>query len=421
MIYKPDLERATPERIRTRQLERLNELLDTILPENRFYARKFDSITTPLDWDQFEALPFTTKSELVADQAATPPLGTIATYERARYITYHQTSRTTGKPLTILDTEESWNWWAECWQYVYHGASLNHKDRLFLAFSFGPFIGFWAAHNAGIKLGALTIPGGGLDSKARLHLLRHAEATALLSTPTYALRLAEVARDEGVNLTELGVRATIHAGEPGASIPTVRAQIETAWGAQCFDHAGATEIGAYGFTCEKQCGLHLIESEFIIEILDPTTNEPVDAGEIGELIITNLGRPGWPVIRYRTGDLVRGGGRKCGCTRTSLMVPDGLIGRADDLMVVRGINIYPSSIEAIVREFKVDEFRIVRTKQRAMEEVHLEIEAAASVAPALSEALSQRLAVRIPTTIVSAGTLPRFDLKANRIVDHRKS
>ena len=418
-MYKPDLETAPPERTRARQLERFNALLAEILPHNRFYAAKFGALPLPLDWNDFMSLPFTTKRELVADQTAAPPLGTIATYPPERYLTYHQTSGTTGRPLMILDTRESWNWWIECWQYVYRSAGVTDRDRLFLAFSFGPFIGFWAAHAAGRRLGALSIPSGGLDSKARLQMMASTRATVLLSTPTYALRLAEVAREEQIDLSTFGVHATIHAGEPGASIPAVRDRIQAAWGATCFDHSGATEVGAYGYTCAAQTGLHIIESEFIVEILDSRTGVPAAPGALGELVVTNLGRSGWPVIRYRTGDLVRAGGHACDCGRTFLLLPGGLIGRADDLMVLRGINIYPSSIEAIVREFDVEEFRIIRTRRQEMEELAVEVEATDEIASALADAFSQRLAVRIPTRAMPVGALPRFELKARRVVDRR--
>jgi len=188
----------------------------------------------------------------------------------------------------------------------------------------------------------------------------------------------------------------------------------------CFDHAGATEVGAYGYTCEPQTGLHVIESEFIAEVLDPRSGQTVSEGGVGELVLTNLGRVGWPVIRYRTGDLVRMGGHGCPCGRTFQTLPGGLIGRADDLLVVRGINIYPSSIEAIIREFEVDEFRIVRTRQQEMDELIIEVEASSEVANALADAFSQRLAVRIETRTVAPASLPRFELKSNRVVDKRR-
>ena len=247
-MYRPDLEAAPPDVIRDRQLARLNDLLSAVLPQNAYYARRFGEVKRPISWAEFHALQFTTKADLVADQEASPPLGTIATYPPEQYVTYHQTSGTTGPSLAILDIQESWDWWAECWQYVFAAAGVTSRDRLFFAFSFGPFIGFWSAYVSARRLGAVTIPGGGLDSKARLQLLRDTRATVLLCTPTYALRLAEVARAEGLSIRDSAVRVTIHAGEPGASIPSVRSRIE---------------------------------EEFIAEVLDPVTYRPCEEGAAG--------------------------------------------------------------------------------------------------------------------------------------------
>jgi phenylacetate-CoA ligase len=240
----------------------------------------------------------------------------------------------------------------------------------------------------------------------------------VVSTITYALRLAEVARDEGIDLPALGIRRTIHAGEPGASIPSVRARVERAYGALCYDHAGATEVGAFGFSCAARDGLHVNEAEFVAEIVD-AAGSPVPEGGTGELVITNLSRPGWPVIRYRTGDMVINGGRGCACGRTLLRLPGGIIGRADDLMIVRGINVYPSALEAIVRGFDVAEFRMVRLRRGDLEELRVDVEATEDIARRLAEELRVRLALRIETRAVAAGSLPRFELKARRIVDER--
>jgi phenylacetate-CoA ligase len=417
-VFRQDLEAALPHVIRDRQLARLNDLLASILPSNVFYLKKLGVLCPPISWDDFEALPFTTKAELVADQKSSPPLGTIATYPLDHYVTFHQTSGTTGRPLAILDTDESWRWWTECWQYVYNAAGVTARDRIFFAFSFGPFIGFWSAQAAARELGAMSIPGGGMDSRARLELLKRTNATVLLCTPTYALHLAEVAAGEGVVLRDTAIRLTIHAGEPGASIPSVRSRIETAWGARAFDHAGGTEIGAWGFSCEYQ-HLHVNEAEFIAEVLDPHRERRCDEGERGELVITNLGRKGWPVIRYRTGDVVTVGRRDCACGRTFLTFPGGIVGRTDDLIVLRGINVYPSAIEAIVRGFEVDEFRMVRTCEGELDQLTVEVEATAAVADDLASALHRRLAVRIETRTVPAGSLPRWELKARRVVDQR--
>ena len=419
MLYRAELETVPPDRLRARQLARLNDLLREILPANRFYARKFGPLSVPIDWAAFERLPVTTKQELVADQESDPPLGTIATHAIDRYVVYHQTSGTSGRPMWVLDTEVSWQWWTECWRYVYAAAGATARDRIFFAFSFGPFIGLWSAHAAARQLGAMTIPAGGMDSRARLAMLCATKPTVLVSTPTYALRLAEVARAEGIDLRSCGVRVTIHAGEPGASIPSIRARIEDAWGASAFDHAGATEVGAFAFPCETKTALHVNEAEFIAEVLDPATGVPTAAGQRGELVMTNLGRAGWPVVRYRTGDLVTAGTRGCECGRSFLSLPGGVIGRVDDLMIVRGVNVYPSAIEAIVRQFDVDEFRMVRTTSRGMEELIVEIEACDADVGRVAEALRAQVGVRIPVQRVDAGALPRFELKAKRVVDRR--
>ena len=408
-MYRPDLEAAAPDVVRDHQLARLNGLLSRILPANTLYRRKLGVLALPLSWDDFHALPFTTKADA----------GALATYPREHYAAYHQTSGTTGRPIPILDTDESWDWWTECWQYVYAAARVTARDRICFAFSFGPFIGFWSAYAAARRLGAMTIPGGGLDSKGRLHLIQNSEATVLMCTPTYALRLAEVAQAEGIAIRDSSVRVTIHAGEPGASIPSVRARIEEAWGARAFDHAGGTEVGAYGFSCEARTGIHLNEAEFIGEVLDPVNGQPCAEGASGELVLTNLGRAGWPVIRYRTGDIVTAGTRGCSCGRTFLMFPGGITGRTDDLIVLRGINVFPSAIEAVVRTFAIEEFRMVRTRDGAMEALMVEVEATEDAAERLAEALRERLAVRIPTRAVPIGSLPRWELKARRLVDAR--
>jgi phenylacetate-CoA ligase len=320
--------------------------------------------------------------------------------------------------MAVLDTDESWAWWARCWQEVYGAAGVTAADRILFAFGFGPFIGFWSAFAGARALGALTIPTGGMDAKQRLRLMADTGATVLISTVTYALRLAEVAREEGIDLRALDVRRTIHAGEAGASIPSVRARVEEAFGAQCFDQPGATEVGAFGFSCSARDGVHVNEAEFVPEIVD-AAGAPVPQGAAGELVITNLGRPGWPVIRYRTGDLVVNGGRGCACGRTYLKLPGGIVGRSDDLMIVRGVNVFPTAVEAIVRGFDVGEFRMVRLRRGDLEELRVDAETGEETARALAEELRLRLSVRIETRAVPPGSLPRFELKARRVVDER--
>jgi phenylacetate-CoA ligase len=411
--------------IKERQLKGLRQLLQVVLPANEFYRKKLSANGfTDLDSiEKLKSLPFTTKNELVEDHMCHPPFGSGLTFPRERYIRIHETSGTTGKPMYWLDTEESWNWWAECWKVIFEAAGVHPEDRIYFAFSFGPFIGFWAGWEGARKLGAMAVSGGGQSTSQRLKAIIDYGATVLICTPTYALRMASEATKTGMNLAkESAIRISLHAGEPGASIPNTRRMIEESWGAKCFDHPGATEVGAFGFECQSQPGgVHVNENEFIAEILNSNTGEPVSEGERGELVITNLGRIGSPVIRYRTGDLVQPSYQPCPCGRPFLLLQDGVLGRVDDMFIVRGVNVFPSAIENIMREFQeIEEFRVEIFEKEAMKEIRIVLEPRSDKSPgaALTEQVSQRMRERIGlrplVELVAPGTLPRFELKAKR-------
>ncbi len=395
------------EEIRDQQLNKLRAGLTAVLTGNQFWRDRLNSVD---GWDDFKRLPLTSKSELLADQASHPPFGTNLTYPVDRYVRLHQTSGSSGElPLRWLDTAESWEWWLRIWaEHVYRAASVTPADRVFLAFSFGPFIGFWSAFGGAERLGALCMSGGSMTSEQRVRTILDLGATVLLSTPTYALRLADVARGMGVDLAESSVRVTIHAGEPGASIPATRGAIEAAWSASAFDHTGMTELGPTGFSCSARDGVHLIESEFIFEVTDD-----------GELVATNLGRWGMPLIRYRTGDRVIVSREPCPCGSPFLKILGGIQGRVDDMFTVRGVNLYPSQVEDIVRRHpEVAEFVIEHRRERRMDEVAVLVEtsAASFSAERLEADLRQALGVRLDCRVVPAGTLPRSELKSRRIV-----
>jgi len=406
------------------QLRKLQAMMTELWGKNRFYTEKWQAAgLEPGDicsLSDLSRLPLTKKHELVEDQAAHAPFGNNLTYPIAQYTRYHQTSGTTGAPLKVPDTAAGWEWWGRCWGHVLAGAGITAEDRLFMAFSFGPFVGFWAAVEGARQVGSLLIPGGGRDSLQRLELMRETGATVLACTPTYALRLAEVAREEGFDLSTIPIRATVHAGEPGANIPATKQRIERVWGAKCFDHAGATEVGAHSFECEIQPGAtHLIESEYIAEVLDPDTGLPVSEGDRGELVITNLGRWGFPIIRYKTGDVVRANHQTCACGRTSMRFEGGILCRADDMVTVRGVNVFPAAVENIVRTFvEVDEFRVTVSKRREMDEMNLEVELLEGTDPAVANAIVAKLdtllSFRPSVQLVPRNTLPRFELKAKR-------
>jgi phenylacetate-CoA ligase len=425
----PTLETMTREDLTAYQWQRLLPMLSRVQAGNRFYRRKWEAADVAVpqhtsDWEAFRRLPFTTKTELVHDQEAAPPFGSDLTYPLDRYVRLHQTSGTTGRPIFWLDTAESWEWWQRCWMFVYRAAGVGAGDRIYFAFSFGPFIGFWAGFDAARRLGALAIPGGGLDTRLRIRALVETRATVLVCTPSYALRLAEVARATGIETASLGIRATIHAGEPGGSIASTKRRIEAAWGARCIDHTGLTEVGATGFTCTAGT-LHVNESEFIAEVLDPATGAVRPSGD-GELILTNLGRDGSPVIRYRTGDRVRLLTTRCACGRTFARLDGGVLGRVDDMLIVRGMNVFPSVIEDAVRGFDcVDEFRVEVRRREEMADLRVVVEidearwGAAKIDATLDElreALRVACGIRVETAAVGAGSLPRFQLKAKRVI-----
>jgi phenylacetate-CoA ligase len=417
---------GTREELETIQARRLTALLDEVLTENRFYIRKLaaaelepETLRTPAD---LHLLPFTTKAELIADQAQDPPYGQILTYPLHRYNRMHQTSGTAGKPLRWLDTPESWDWCLENWRRIYELVGSRPEDRLYFAFSFGPFLGFWTAFEAAAKCGNLCLPGGGLSSGARLREILETRATIILCTPTYALRLAEVAVAEGIDLAGSAVRALIVAGEQGGSITQTRRRIEDAWGARVFDHHGMTEIGPAAVECvENPGGMHLLESEFIAEIIDPQTESAVPPGEVGELVLTNLGRAGSPLLRYRTGDLVRVDPKPCPCGRPYLRLDGGILGRTDDMISIRGNNVYPSALEAILRRFPdVAEYRIEVDTSSTLPALRLEVEPTrADLGPALIQrvdhAIRNELFFRAQVTATAPGSLPRYEFKAKRI------
>ncbi len=419
------IETASRADLAAHQMARLRALLKELLASNPFYGARlraagFTDVRLLGSLEGLKSLPFTTKSQLVEDQETHPPFGTNLTFPFGRYIHLHQTSGTTGKPIRWFDTRESWDWWARCWAAVYCAAGITAEDRIFFAFSFGPFIGFWAAWAGAEKIGALAISGGAQNSYQRLRNLIELQATALCCTPSYALHLAEVAQKENIGLDKSAVRKIIVAGEPGGSIPGTKARIQEAWGAKVYDHTGATEIGAHGLTCLGQCGVHLNEGEFLVEVIDPLTLKPADEGE---LIVTNLDRIGSPVLRYRTGDHVRINRDICDCGRTFVRMDGGIIGRVDQMLIVRGVNIFPSSLESIVLSFpRVQEFRIIVNDTSAMDQLVIVAEITGNnpqeVVKAIERETSHRLGLRVGVELAQE-SLTRFELKASRLIDNR--
>jgi phenylacetate-CoA ligase len=421
------------EALQVRKLQHLVEWADAKVP---WQAKRLRDAGVTSDsihsLDDVRRIPYLTRDEWMDAQLDDPPFGSILAAPKESAVRYHMTSGTTGRtPLRVLDGLKDWEWIAEMWCYALWGFGVRPADTLFVAFGYATFIGFWGLHYAGEKLGCLTLPGGAMTTDVRVKTLADMGATVVASTPTYALRMAQEAKALGIDLAGGPVQRLILSGEPAGSIPATKHLIEELWGAKAADTAGMTELGTIMiFECDRQPGgTHIIEDNYLEEVVDPETDKPVGYGEMGERVVTSFGRGFIPLLRYRTRDLViRVPASDCSCGRTWDLYDGGIRGRVDDMKLVRGTNVYPRAIESIVREYPaVDEFQIhLFTAEGIRDEIELLVEipdAGADSARVLSD-LGRSLAdahegLRFGVRQVENGTLPRFELKAKRVLDDR--
>lgn len=405
----------------TKETEALRVLLRDVLAGNAFYQpilreaglTDVDSITL----DHFtQRMPLTTKTQLVEDQAQHPPYGRNLSFPIQRYTRFCQTSGTTGKPMRVLDTPASWQSMLDVWRQVFEQAGCKPGDRVLFPFSFGPFLGFWTAYEAAAQMGLMCLPGGGMSSVARLEMIKTNAVTTVCCTPTYAMHLAEVANEKNDALSDSSVQRIIVAGEPGGSLPAVRERIESAWGAKLYDHHGMTEVGPVTYQDnEHPNALRIAPGSFLVEVVDPIEFKPVEPGTQGELVLTTLNRSAWPLMRYRTGDLV------VQDPADPERLIGGVLGRVDDMRLVRGVNVYPSAVDAVIRGFgDVAEYEVTVTTNGAMSELALTIEPGIhcndtdALRQRVAEAMRDALSLRVPVATVECGALPRYELKAKR-------
>ena len=368
--------------------------------QNSFYQRKLGGLSKVGDLSEFsEKVPFTRKAELAADQNDHPPYGTNLSRPLINYTRLHQTSGTSGSPMVWLDDPEGWEWVRGNWEWVWQEAGVKPGDSAIFPFSFGPFLGFWAGFESATTLGIRAIPAGGLSSENRIKMMEWLRPEVLCCTPTYGLRLAEIAN----NPADLGIQKLIVAGEPGGSLPEVRARLEEAWGAEVIDHHGMTEVGPVTVGDLKDPTLLKIKhSSYFCEIIHQ------DEKGVGELVLTTLGRYASPLLRYRTGDLVMPVE-----TEDGFALKGGIIGRVDDMVVVRGVNLYPGAVEEVVRSVPgILEYEVVIEEVNAMSEVRLRVEGAGSAD--LAQRLQEVFSLRIPVEEVDSGSLERYEMKSKR-------
>jgi phenylacetate-CoA ligase len=375
-------------------------------------------------------LPLIDKEDLrKAQEGREPfPYGDILGVKLQEVTDFRQTSGTTGRPVYVPESYESWQWRIEVWCHILWMAGFRESDRVFLPFGYNVYVAFWEGHYAAEKLGCEVVPGGALDTLGRISKMREVKATALMNTPTYGLHLAEEALQKGIDPKAVGIKRMLCAGEPLP--PATRRRLERTWEAEVYDHIGGTEPCAWAAMCRERDGLHILEPFFLVEVLDlETLTREVAPGQLGVAVVTPLGRHSFPLIRFNTKDVVRRGSGGCACGRTSQKI-EAVVGRADDLTKIRGVLFTPVTVEELIRdEFpEILEFEITVTREGLMDEITLKVEFQENLAADLfrdftgriSERLKIRTNLRFRIAEAPPGTLPRYTLKAKRFKDLRE-
>lgn len=438
--WNPYLETMSQEKLRMLQLKKFRAIMRWAYERSRFHHTLYQAAGVHPDdlktWDDIRRVPTVEKSMMRGIQRKDPfPYGDALCVDLDEVTEFRQTSGTTGQPVYQPDTWQDWEWWSECWATLLWAQGYRPDDRVFLPFGYNVFVAFWAGHYASEKIGCETIPGGVLDTQARILKIRELRPTAMMATPTYVLGMADVAKNKlGIDpAQDLTITKITCAGEPGALIPATKKRIQESWNAKVFDHAGATEIGAWGFECACQSGgLHVNEAMFLAEVVDPATGEPVTApGELGKLVITALDRRAQPCIRFDSKDIVEICEDPCPCGRTYRLFKGGVVGRADDITKVKGVLLAPSAIEDVVRAIPelTDEYEVTVDKRGDTDHILLKVELAQTMDPDRQKQVRERLKteLRVRTNLgyelefYARGDLPRYEVKAKRFKDLRKT
>jgi phenylacetate-CoA ligase len=419
------------EKLNKIELSHFKNLFSYAKSHSPLYAEKLKGIEAKeiKTFDDIKKVPFTYKEELRKWQENVDPFpyGGLLGVPIEEVSTFRQTSGTTGRPVYVPETYESWQWRVEAWCHILWMAGFRPRHRVFLPFGYNVYVAFWEAHYAAEKVGCEVIPGGALDTKGRVNKIIELKVNAMTGTPTYILNIAQEAMGMGIDPKSFGIERILGAGEP---LPeATRKRIEATYGCKMFDHIGSTETCGFAATCEAQNGLHIIEPFFIVELLDrETLSKEVAVGEQGVIVITPLGRRSFPVIRFNTNDVAIKGPSECECGRTSGKLME-IVGRVDDIRKIRGVLFSPKTVEQLVRsEFpEIVEYEIVLTRQDIMDQLTLRIELDPKVGSGEAGAVAGRLAERhkIKTNlsckvkVEPVGSLPRYDLKAKRFKDVR--
>lgn len=428
--WHPKTETMPREQLEAWQWTKLRRSLEHARSNSAFWSERLPERIRSME-EYVERVPLLHKSDLLAAQAVAPPYGTLPATDPALAICHHQTSGTSGNPaVRSFDTARDWAWCIDAYCTALYGMGVRSRHRGMVAFGYGLFVGFWGMHYALQRIGATAVPTGGLDSRSRIRLLVDLQIEVLGCTPSYALRLAETAKEMGIDLrTEANVQIIMAGAEPRPESTTQA--ITEAFGAGVFNAAGTTELGTVNmFECpsRRNC-CHIIESTVIEEVLHPETRQPVGYGEEGVRVSTGIGREGLPLFRHWTEDLVvKRPWHECPCGRTWDYLDGGILGRADDMRKIRGVSITPVMVEDVLRGFadEVGEFQTTLRTVRGLDTLVLRVEPGAGAGTDL-DGLRERIVVRVKEEIgirpevelAESGSLPRFEWKAARFHDER--
>ncbi|WP_229428592.1 phenylacetate--CoA ligase family protein [Microvirga pudoricolor] len=427
-----EVETWSRDKIEDHQLAALRRQLERVQDKSAHYKKVFQDAGFAAgdfkSFDDIRKLPLTRKSDYVKGLDRDPPFGTFSAVSTTEAVRVHFSSGTTGQPSPVLWTQRDIDRWADIYARYMYAQGLRASDVFQCMFNYSWFVGGLGATLAAQRLGALVIPGGAVDTKRQLETIRQYGTKAVMGTPSFMAHVAEAAEEMGFDLAGSSVKMVCVGGEPGASIPGTRERLERLWGAKMFDCYGALECQPIGWETALQIGPQLAEDYIYVEILDPTTEEPVADGERGVLVLTHLDKEACPLVRWWTGDIVVRDRTPAPDGRTHARLVGGVMGRADDMLIVRGVNLFPSAVEDIVRAFPgtTNEYVIViddsvkDPKSGFLTGVKLRVERAEGAPDDLGERLSHKLRealqVRFVVEALPAGTLPRTVHKAKRVI-----
>ena len=432
MYYQPDIETMSREDLEALQLERLQALVKRVYQKIPFYKESFDKAgINPEDIKSLAdltKLPFTVKQ----DMRDAYPFGLFAV-PRKDVVRVHCSSGTTGTATVVGYTQKDLENWGDCFARALYGAGCGPDSSLQIAYGYGLFTGGLGAHNGGERAGCTVLPMSTGNTKRQVRLMKDFDVDCLCCTPSYALNIAEVAQEEGYDVHEFPIHAGILGAEPCSE--ATRAEIEQKMGIQVYDIYGLSEVMGPGVACEceKQHGLHVCEDQFIIEILDPKTLQPVPDGEWGEVVFTTLCKECSPLVRYRTRDISRILVGECECGRTFRRM-DRIAGRTDDMMILRGVNVFPSQIEEEIVSFPeiAPQYQLILTTKGTLDHAELRVETVPEfpfdeirrlekLKKDLQKALKENLQIAVDVKIVEPKTIERAEGKAKRIIDMREN